>query len=148
MSGSRSSDDSGAFEFEKVSLNDARKALDETGPAGYSVKRKTENWAEKRHAGAPEALGEDTTAWMAELPAAVRPTQLALRYARLANRLCELWNDPVPCERLLDELMMDQRGGRQGFPLKVANELATLRDHYFKLHHKGKSAWEHVERGR
>ena len=36
----------------------------------------------------------------------------------------------------------------RGFPLQVANELATLRDHYFRLHHHGKSAWEHVEMGR
>lgn len=148
MSGSRGSDDLGAFEFEKVSLNDARKALDETGPAGYTVKRKTENWTEQRSAGEPEGLSEAAVAWMAALPEGVRPTQLALRYGRLANRLCELWNDPAGCERLLDELMMDRRGGRQGFPLKVAHELATLRDHYFKLHHKGKSAWEHVEQGR
>jgi len=148
MSGSRNSDDSGAFEFEKVSVNDARKALDESGPAGYQARRPTENWAEKRKGSEPEPLSDDATAWMAALPESAKPKQLALRYARLANRLCKLWNDPAPCERLLDELMMDRRGGRQGFPLAVANELATLRDYYFKLHHHGKSAWEHVELGR
>ena len=148
MTGSRNSDDPGAFEFEKVSLNDARKALDESGPAGYQVKRQTENWTEKRHNSEPEPLSDAAAAWMATLPESVKPKQLALRYARLANRLCGLWKDPPRCERLLDELMMDRRGGRQGFPLVVANELATLRDHYFKLHHHGKSAWEHVERGR
>ena len=73
---------------------------------------------------------------------------LALRYARLANRLCKVWNEPLKCERLLDDLMMDRRGGRKGFPLQVANELATLLDYYFRLHHHGKSAWEHVEMGR
>ena len=148
MPGSRSSDDSGAFEFEKVSVNDARKALDESGPAGYQARRPTENWAAKRKAGDSEPLSDEAAAWMAALPESVKPRQLALRYARLANRLCALWNDPAACERLLDELMMDRRGGRQGFPLAVANELATLRDHYFKLHHHGKSAWEHVEMGR
>ena len=72
----------------------------------------------------------------------------ALRYARLANRLAKAWKEPQKCERLLDDLMMNRRGGRKGFPLQVANELASLRDYYFKLHHHGKSAWEHVEMGR
>jgi hypothetical protein len=148
MSGSRNSGDSGAFEFEKVSVNDARKALDESGPAGYQTRRQTENWAERRKGSEPEPLSDAAVAWMAALPESVRPKQLALRYARLANHLCKLWNDPAPCERVLDELMMDRRGGRQGFPLAIAHELATLRDHYFKLHHRGKSAWEHVEQGR
>ena len=36
--------DPGSLEFEKVSLTDARKALDETGPAAYAAPRKVENW--------------------------------------------------------------------------------------------------------
>jgi hypothetical protein len=140
--------DSGSLEFEKVSLTDARKALEETGPAAYATARKPENWDEKRTATATEPLNDQTTLWMTELPDSVRPRQLALRYARLANRLCKLWSEPQKCERLLDDLMIDRRGGRKGFPLQIANELATLRDHYFRLHHDGKSAWEHVEMGR
>jgi hypothetical protein len=140
--------DPGALEFEKVSLNDARKALEETGPAAYAVPRKSEDWEEKRTQAPAEALTDEANAWMAELPESARPRQLALRYARLVNRLCNVWKEPLKCERLLDDLMMDRRGGRKGFPLNVANELATLRDHYFKLHHQGKSAWEHVELGR
>ena len=140
--------DPGSLDFEKVSLTDARKALEETGPAAYATPKKTENWEEKRSAAASEPLSDAAAAWMAELPESVRPRQLALRYARLANRICEAWQTPPKCEKLLDELMMDRRGGRKGFPLPVANELATLRDHFFRLHHLGKSAWEHVEMGR
>ena len=140
--------DSGSLEFEKVSISDARKALEETGPAAYAVPKKVEDWEAKRAQTEAEALNDATTAWMAEMPESVQPRQLALRYARLANRLCKVWTDPLKCERLVDELMMDRRGGRKGFPLQVANELATLRDYYFKLHHQGKSAWEHVEMGR
>ena len=66
MSGSQNPGDSGAFEFEKVTLNDARKALEETGPAGYTVKRKTENWDEKRHATGPEPLSDAATAWVSD----------------------------------------------------------------------------------
>ena len=140
--------DPGSLEFEKVSLSDARKALEETGPAAYAVPRKVEDWEAKRTPTNAEPLGDEARAWMSGLPEAVQPRQLALRYARLANKLCKVWTAQAQCERLLDDLMMDRRGGRKGFPLQVANELATLRDYYFKLHHQGKSAWEHVEMGR
>lgn len=140
--------DSDSLEFEKVSLSDARKALEETGPAAYAAPKKPENWEEKRSASLDEPLSDATSAWMAELPDAVRPRQLALRYARLANRIAELWEDPARCGRLLDELMTDRRGGRKGFPLAIASELATLHEHYYRLHHGGKSPWEFVEAGR
>ena len=132
--------DSGSLEFEKVSLTDARKALEETGPAAYAAPKKPENWDEK----SAEPLGDETV----ELPESVRPKQLSLRYARVANRLCKAWSEPAKFDRLLDDLMIDRRGTRKGFPLQVATELATLRDHFYKVHHYGKSAWEHVEMGR
>jgi hypothetical protein len=140
--------DSDSLEFEKVSFSDARKALEQTGPAAYAVTRKSENWEEKRTATPDEALSDEANAWIAELPEAVRPRQLATRYARLANRIAELWKDPVKCERFLDDLMTDRRGGRKGFPLAIASELATLHEHYYRLHHGGKSPWEFVEVGR
>ena len=80
--------DPGSLEFEKVSFTDARKALEETGPAAYAAPKKVENWTEKRAQSAPEALTDEASAWMADMPASVQPRQLALRYARLANRLC------------------------------------------------------------
>ena len=140
--------DSDSLEFEKVSFSDARKALEETGPAAYAVAKKAENWDEKRTATPDEPLSDEANAWMAELPEAVRPRQLTLRYARLANRIAELWKDPGKCERFLDDLMTDRRGGRKGFPLAIASELATLHEHFYRLHHGGKSPWEFVEVGR
>jgi hypothetical protein len=140
------SKDPGAFEFEKVSLADARKALDET--TGVYARRKAEDWQAKRTATPSEPLSDAAAAWLAELPPSVQPRQLVLRYARLANRLCEAWPTPARCEKLLDDLLIDRRGGRRGFPLAIANELAALREHYLRLHHKTGSAWEHVEMGR
>ncbi|HJU22453.1 MAG TPA: hypothetical protein VJ891_08080 [Casimicrobiaceae bacterium] len=140
--------DSGSLEFEKVSLTEARKALDETGPAAYAVRKSPENWEEKRTSTPPEPLSDEANAWMAELPESVRPRQLALRYGRLANRIAKVWNDPAKCERFLGDLMTDRRGGRKGFPLAIASELATLHDHYHRHHHHGRSPWEFVEVGR
>ncbi|MBS0325270.1 MAG: hypothetical protein JSS46_01840 [Proteobacteria bacterium] len=149
MAGTRGDDDTGAFEFEKVSIADARKAIEDGGPTGHaSAPRKDGDWDAKRRGAASEPLSPETVAWLARLPATVRPNQLALRYARIANRICETWKAPLHCLRLLDGLITDDRGGRQGFPLHVATELANLRDHYYKQHRKGDQAWEHVEMGR
>ena len=30
----------------------------------------------------------------------------------------------------MDELLVDERGGRAGFPMSIASELATLKDYY------------------
>jgi hypothetical protein len=40
------------------------------------------------------------------------------------------WASPARMHRTLDALMFDTRGGRQGFPLRVLAELATLRTRY------------------
>ncbi|MGH8802783.1 MAG: hypothetical protein ACREX6_10890 [Casimicrobiaceae bacterium] len=149
MAGTASDSDTGAFEFEKVSVADARKALEDGGPTGHVVVRpKSAGWDKKRQAGGDEPLSVEATAWLAALPVAVRPKQLALRYPRLANRISETWRAPHRSLRLLDQLMTDERGGRHGFPLPVATELATLRDYCYRLHRRGGEAWEHVEMGR
>jgi hypothetical protein len=104
-----------SFEFEKVSLDDARKA---------------------------------TVQWILKLPPHVQPRHLQVKYPRIANRLASLWTEPTRCEPYFEDLLTDKRGGRKGFPLAVAQELASLRDYYFRLHHKGFVAWDHVEQGR
>lgn len=140
------------FEFEKVSVADARKALEDGGPAAHASTQAPApaagQWDAKRRTGAEETLSPETSAWIGTLPANVRPKQLALRYPRLANRIGETWRAPLHCLHLLDGLMTDDRGGRQGFPLAVATELATLRNHCYRLYHKGNETWDHVEMGR
>jgi len=42
--------DSDSLEFEKVSLSDARKALEETGPAAYAARKKPERRRAKARA--------------------------------------------------------------------------------------------------
>lgn len=71
-----------------------------------------------------------TVAWAASLPASVRPTELLKKYARVANLLASTWDDREATFRYLDELLVDHRGSRQGFPPLVAAELARLKAHY------------------
>jgi hypothetical protein len=140
--------DPDALDFEKVSIADARKALDESMKPADGSKRATADHERQRAPQPAESLRTTTMQWLLKLPTAVQPRQLQVRYPRIANRLASLWPEPARCEPYLDELITDKRGGRKGFPLAVAQEIATLRDHYHRLHHKGTVAWDHVEMGR
>jgi len=134
-----------AFEFEKVSLTDARKVLDDTVKPAVNVSKPAASWDTKRKLTPPESLRTSTIQWILKLPPHIQPRLLQVKYPRVANRIAALWADPTGCESFFDDLLTDKRGGRKGFPLNVANEVASLRDYYFRLHHKGGAAWEHVE---
>lgn len=75
-----------------------------------------------------EALTGTTRLWLRRLPPGRRPQRLCVLYPRVANAIAWQWRDPVPCLELLDDLLTDRRGGRQGFPKLVAMELRRLRD--------------------
>ena len=45
-----------------------------------------------------------------------------------------LWQDPNSLRRYIDDLLVDKRGNRQGFPLDVLRELFALRAYYDELH--------------
>ena len=137
-----------SFEFEKVSLDDARKALDDSVKPVVNVTKTATDWEKRRSPQTAEAMRTATIQWILKLPPHVQPRHLQVKYPRIANKLANLWAEPARCEPYLDELITDKRGGRKGFPLSVAQELASLRDYYFRLHHKGGIAWDHVEMGR
>jgi len=72
------------------------------------------------------ALTAQARQWLRRLPARERPLALCSMYARLANRIAAVWEDPAQTDAVFDELMIDQRGGRLGFPPLVAAELMRL----------------------
>ncbi len=65
--------------------------------------------------------------WHQSLPRSQRPTQLCKQYPRIANRLALCWGEPALAARLLDDLTIDKRHGRAGFPPRVSLELINLR---------------------
>ncbi len=67
--------------------------------------------------------------WAALLPDEVQPRALLLQFPRIANKLARLWGDKKSVADYLNQLLIDQRGNRQGFPPEVHNELLNLRDH-------------------
>lgn len=65
--------------------------------------------------------------WLQKFSAEDRPSNLCAMYPRVANRLALCWPDPVLRQHLLEGLLVDKRGKRQGFPAPVAQELIRLR---------------------
>jgi hypothetical protein len=70
-----------------------------------------------------------TVRWVASLPAAVQPLALLQQFPRIANRLALAWHDQEATAECFDDLLVDRRGGRQGFPPDVQRELSVLREY-------------------
>ena len=113
-----------------------------------SERRVTSQTKVRRSSDASPVLLNATVAWMAELPHAVRPSELARRFPRIANSIAELWPRVARCEEYLDSLVIDERGNRKGFPPPVAHELTALRSHYAELHPSDQSTWDWVDRSK
>ncbi len=71
-----------------------------------------------------------TMNWASTLPADARPNALLAKFPRIANLIAVLWQDPNSLRRYIDDLLVDKRGNRQGFPLDVLRELFALRAYY------------------
>lgn len=117
-----------ALNFEKVSIAEAKAVL-----KGEEEKNKVaEDWSKKRQPVLPSdlKLRDSTIVWLMELPVDVRPLHLARKFPRIANKLSDNWTRPLICDGIFEELMIDHRGTRQGFPEEVAKEITSLRGYY------------------
>ena len=87
-----------------------------------------DRWAPQRRAprASDEALTGTTRRWLRALPSRRRPVRLCQLYPRVANRLAWAWREPQQATLILEELLQDRRGGRQGFPASVLRELQRL----------------------
>jgi len=115
--------------FEFVSVEEAKKVLDGNPPAASLI-----DWSELRQPPDPVNLTLTPAAlrWLAQLPREVRPLELFHTYPRIANQLAALGN-AAAVSAVLAELLIDKRGGRQGFPDGVAQELSRLQDFLLQL---------------
>lgn len=117
--------------FEKVSPAEAKAATDLELDAPKPPARHFPPQREGREPQRPDV--KELFPWIQQLPPDVRPKALIVQYARIANKLAKLWKQPVACEKYFNELMLDERGDRKGFPPEVALELAALQG-YFSTH--------------
>jgi len=88
------------------------------------------DWSKYRRARPVEYLLQSSENWMDVLPPEVFPGALATHYPRILNLIALQWNDRLGCPAYFDELLVDRRGGRQGFPAAVKRDLQKLRDYW------------------
>lgn len=88
------------------------------------------DWSRKRIAVPCNNLLPSTLHWAKELPAEIAPTALMQNFPRIANLLAANWKDPRAFYDYMRGLLTDSRGGRQGFPSNIKQELVKLRMSY------------------
>ena len=76
------------------------------------------------------ALTRLGTRWLQSIPRRHRPRELASRYPHVINRMALLWGKRDLVDLYFDDLMVDRRGGRQGFPREVSQEILALHGHF------------------
>ena len=121
------------------SIHDIRRELDQRAREVDARKQVAERTSQSN-----AVLTDETSRWLAELPAKVRPLALARKFPRIANSVADLWREVANCEEYLGSLVVDLRGDRSGFPPDVAKELLALRSHYSDLHPSKGSSWDLV----
>ncbi len=94
------------------------------------------HWAQVRRdpRDCDRALTGTTRRWLRELPPRRRPLRLCEVHPRVANRIAWCWQDAILSDALLDDLLVDRRGGRNGFSPIVVRELRRLRE--FNAQHR------------
>jgi len=84
----------------------------------------------ERKAAPFDVLLPRTFRWLARLPRDIRPMELSRWSPRIANLLAANWDEPEAMRAYLEDLLLDRRGGRQGFPPNVNSELLAFRSFY------------------
>lgn len=56
------------------------------------------------------------------------PHALEDKYKRILIKIDQAWEDDDAIEQVLSELIIDRRGGRQGFPIDVLNDIIRLKE--------------------
>jgi hypothetical protein len=75
-------------------------------------------------------LTPEAKQFIASLDLSVRPIETAKQFPRIVNRIASLWKKPFLMDGYFEDLLIDKRGNRQGFPLRIAGEITALQAHY------------------
>lgn len=121
--------DPGMIDFELTDLDEARLALEELPEGVGKVPALTAGyWEQRRRRLLPSdrALQGSTIEWLLALPESLQPRLLCDRYPRAANALAAAWAGQDRAAAL-DDLLVDRRGNRRGFPPEIQSELQALR---------------------
>jgi len=100
------------------------------------------SWTKRRMSEPANGLLKPTFAWASSLPLEIQPRTLLYKFPRIANLIAAMWQDPNSIRRYVDDLLVDRRGSRQGFPVEVLRELFQLRAYYDEMHPDSSQPWE------
>ena len=104
-----------------------------------------EDWTTRRRSEPANGLLKPTFAWASTLPVEAQPRSLMYKFPRIANLLAAMWPDPNSLRRYMDDLLVDKRGNRQGFPVDVLKELFELRAYYDEINPDTSRPWESIK---
>lgn len=79
----------------------------------------------------PEAVSQRSMQVLATLPSAYQMHETRRHYPHVLNSIADAWHDPEFLFHVIRNLLIDQRGGRAGFPFSVLAEVTNLREYYF-----------------
>jgi len=96
-----------------------------------NVSASTTDWSSMRKAQPADYLLPQSDKWFGALPPEVSPHSLATRFPRIVNLIASQWNDRHGAPKLFEELLVDRRGGRAGFPPAVRHDLLRLREFWY-----------------
>jgi hypothetical protein len=104
------------------------------------------DFTRQRKAAPAAFLLPNTRKWLDALPRGVQPHALRKLYPRIANLIAAMWADREGPGPYFDELLVDWRRGRRGFPPDVMNDLRVLRDCHAALYPNAMGKWDHERR--
>jgi hypothetical protein len=116
-------------------INDVVQAVPRAQPATAApVGKPQENrdWQSVRKARPAEYLLPLTEKWFDRFPPHEAPCALASQYPRICNMIAVHWNDHLGAPKLFEDLLVDRRGGRAGFPPAVRRDLIAVQEHWYR----------------
>ena len=99
-------------------------------PVHDTAPQPAQNVADLRKADPVNYLLPASNRWVESLPCEVRPLALASKYPRIVNLLARHWNDYDACATYFGQLLFDDRGNRQGFPVAVKSDIKILQEYF------------------
>jgi len=112
--------------FDYFRIRQARKLAAQARRRAAEVAARPSATSRAPESGTPDALTPAASAWLRALPMRLKPLQLCNAYQRVVNRIAGAWSDPALTDGVFNELLLDRRGGRKGFPPGIAAEILRL----------------------
>lgn len=81
----------------------------------------------------PPKISGAAERWYANLPDKIKPTALRCKFPHILEQIQRAWESPRQVDQLFNGMMVDDRGGRQGFPFAAILEMHALKDYYFEV---------------